>query len=183
MATYKECKTLKFPGSDIIYVITDDGKVAVSQGIENAGKILGVGEDGSVTLIDAKNLETEIPAELLTYIEQTLTEEQKTQARANIGAGTSDFSGSYDDLTNKPELFSGNYDDLENKPTLFSGDYNDLKNKPVISSVDVDDVLSNTSTNPVQNKVIYNALGQMATTEYVTTEISSAIGTAIGGSY
>ena len=169
MATYKECKTLKFPGSDIIYVITDDGKVAVSQGIENAGKILGVGEDGSVTLIDAKNLETEIPAELLTYIEQTLTEEQKIQARANIGAGTSDFSGSYDDLTNKPELFSG--------------DYNDLKNKPVISSVDVDDVLSNTSTNPVQNKVIYNALGQMATTEYVTTEISSAIGTAIGGSY
>lgn len=34
------------------------------------------------------------------YTEQTLTEEQKTQARANIGA--SDFSGSYGDLTDVP---------------------------------------------------------------------------------
>lgn len=34
------------------------------------------------------------------YTEQTLTEEQKAQARANIGA--SDFSGSYGDLTNVP---------------------------------------------------------------------------------
>lgn len=107
MAIYKECKTLKFPGSDIIYVITDNGKVAVSQGVENAGKVLGVGEDGSVTLIDAKNLETEIPVELLTYTEQTLTIEQKEQARANIGAGTSNFSGSYNDLSDKPDLSAG----------------------------------------------------------------------------
>lgn len=34
------------------------------------------------------------------YTEQTLTEEQKTQARANIGA--SDFSGAYGDLTDVP---------------------------------------------------------------------------------
>ena len=27
------------------------------------------------------------------------------------------FSGSYNDLTNKPNLFSGNYNDLTNKPT------------------------------------------------------------------
>ena len=30
----------------------------------------------------------------------------------------SDFSGSYNDLTNKPTLFSGDYDDLTNKPTI-----------------------------------------------------------------
>lgn len=35
---------------------------------------------------------------------QSLTDTQKTQARANIGAGTSDFSGSYTDLTNKPTI-------------------------------------------------------------------------------
>jgi hypothetical protein len=35
---------------------------------------------------------------------QTLTDAQKTQARTNIGAGTSSFSGSYDDLTNKPTI-------------------------------------------------------------------------------
>lgn len=42
------------------------------------------------------------------------------------------FSGSYNDLTNKPTLFSGSYDDLTNKPTLFSGSYNDLTNKPTL---------------------------------------------------
>lgn len=35
---------------------------------------------------------------------QTLTDAQKTQARANIGAGTSSFSGSYTDLSNKPTI-------------------------------------------------------------------------------
>lgn len=38
------------------------------------------------------------------YTEQTLTDGQKTQARTNIGAGTSSFSGSYDDLSNKPTI-------------------------------------------------------------------------------
>lgn len=47
----------------------------------------------------------------------------------------SDFSGSYNDLTDKPNLFSGSYNDLTNKPELFSGDYNDLDNKPVIPTV------------------------------------------------
>lgn len=35
---------------------------------------------------------------------QSLTDAQKQQARTNIGAGTSNFSGSYDDLTNKPTI-------------------------------------------------------------------------------
>ena len=35
---------------------------------------------------------------------QTLTAAQKTQARTNIGAGTSSFSGAYDDLTGKPTI-------------------------------------------------------------------------------
>lgn len=38
------------------------------------------------------------------YTEQTLTDEQKSQARANIGAGTSNFSGSFNDLTDKPTI-------------------------------------------------------------------------------
>lgn len=40
------------------------------------------------------------------------------------------FSGDYNDLSNKPILFSGKYEDLSNKPNLFSGNYNDLTNKP-----------------------------------------------------
>ena len=40
------------------------------------------------------------------------------------------FDGSYNSLTDKPELFDGNYNNLSNKPQLFSGSYNDLTNKP-----------------------------------------------------
>lgn len=40
----------------------------------------------------------------VTYTAQTLTEGQKTQARANIGAGTSNFSGLYNDLPDKPNI-------------------------------------------------------------------------------
>lgn len=43
------------------------------------------------------------------------------------------FSGSYDDLTNKPSLFSGSYNDLVDKPELVV-DYNDLTNKPTLFS-------------------------------------------------
>ena len=34
------------------------------------------------------------------------------------GGGSSNFSGNYNDLTNKPTLFSGNYADLSGKPTI-----------------------------------------------------------------
>lgn len=37
-------------------------------------------------------------------IKQTLTDKEKLQVRENIGAGTSSFSGSYEDLNNKPEI-------------------------------------------------------------------------------
>lgn len=38
------------------------------------------------------------------YTAQDLTEEQKAQARANIGAGSNSFSGDYNDLINKPTI-------------------------------------------------------------------------------
>ena len=41
------------------------------------------------------------------YTAQTLTDAQKTQARTNIGAGTSSFSGRYSDLTDAPPLVKG----------------------------------------------------------------------------
>ena len=74
---------------------------------------------------------------------QGLSNDEKTNARSNIGAGTSSFSGSYNDLSNKPSLAtvatSGSYNDLSNKPSLAtvatSGSYNDLSNKPTIPSV------------------------------------------------
>lgn len=50
------------------------------------------------------------------------------------------FSGSYNDLTDKPTLFSGSYDDLIDKPTLFSGSYNDLTDKPTLFSGSYNDL-------------------------------------------
>ena len=38
------------------------------------------------------------------YVTQTLTDAQKKQARTNIGAGISNFSGSYNDLTDRPTI-------------------------------------------------------------------------------
>lgn len=43
-------------------------------------------------------------ANAVQYVAQELTDAQKTQARENIGAGTSSFSGSYNDLTSKPTI-------------------------------------------------------------------------------
>lgn len=40
------------------------------------------------------------------YTAQTLTDAQKQQARTNIGAGTSDFDGDYNNLKNKPTISS-----------------------------------------------------------------------------
>ena len=88
-----------------------------------------------------------------------------TSTDINNWNNKSDFSGSYNDLSNKPTIptktsqltndsgyttFSGSYNDLSNKPTIptktsqltndsgyttFSGNYNDLTNKPTIPTV------------------------------------------------
>ena len=42
------------------------------------------------------------------------------------------FSGSWNDLTDKPTLFGGSYNDLSDKPTLFSGAYGDLTGLPTL---------------------------------------------------
>jgi len=39
-----------------------------------------------------------------TEANQGLTDTEKSNARSNIGAGTSSFSGSYNDLTDKPTI-------------------------------------------------------------------------------
>ena len=54
-----------------------------------------------------------------------------------------------------------------------SGSYSDLINKPTIPTVDT--VLSSTSTNPVQNKVIYEAIGDV---ESVLQKLNNGSGAA-----
>ena len=42
----------------------------------------------------------------VTYTSQSMPDGAKATARANIGAGTSNFSGNYNDLTNKPTILT-----------------------------------------------------------------------------
>lgn len=57
---------------------------------------------GAVTSVDGQT--GAVITNAVKYTSQSLTTSQKTQARSNIGAGTSNFSGSYNDLTNKPNI-------------------------------------------------------------------------------
>lgn len=66
--------------------------------------------------------------EYVSTLNQTFTEEQKTRARNNIGAGNSSFSGSYEDLTNTPKNISAFENDvgyLTEAPTKISELEND----------------------------------------------------------
>lgn len=55
------------------------------------------------------------------------------------------FSGSYNDLTDKPTLFDGDYASLTNKPTLFDGNYNSLTNKPTLFDGNYDNLTNKPS--------------------------------------
>ena len=64
------------------------------------------------------------------YVPQSLTSSQQAQARQNIGAGTSNFSGDYDDLTNKPTIPAAQVQADWNQSDDTAVDY--IKNKPTI---------------------------------------------------
>ena len=64
------------------------------------------------------------------------------------------FSGSYDDLDDKPTLFDGVYNSLTGKPTLFSGSYDDLDDKPTL----FDGAYNSLSGKPTLFDGAYNSL-------------------------
>ena len=84
----------------------------------------------------------------VSFKKQSLSETEKQQARENIGAGTSNFSGSYNDLEDKPDIPQNtvsfqaqSLSDAEKQQARqnigagtsnFSGSYNDLKDKPTV---------------------------------------------------
>lgn len=96
-----------------VYPVTHERAVRDSNGVLLETKLAGK-QDSLVSGTNIKTINNEsilgsgnITAgdpNAVKYVEQTLTGEQKAQARSNIGAGTSSFSGSYNDLTNKPTI-------------------------------------------------------------------------------
>lgn len=115
---------------------------------------------------------------MVQYTAQVLNDAQKEQARQNIGAGTSNFSGNYNDLTDKPDtpgtyelpiasattlggVKIGNYLEIDNNGILAVDiTYNDLKDKPVI----VTQLTSAATDNElVSAKCLYDTIGNVET--------------------
>lgn len=84
-------KTADIP-TEVSQLNNDSGFVN-AQGAANASPVQSV--DGAIGAVVTNAVKT---------IAQTLTEAQKIQARNNIEAGTSSFSGSYNDLGDKPDI-------------------------------------------------------------------------------
>ena len=101
-------------------------------------------------------------ADAVLYTEQTLTSEQKQQARTNIGAGTSNFSGNYNDLSNKPNIptVPTNVSDFNNDAGYLTS-HQDISGKEDTSNKKNDIAANRTSeTYYPSTKGVFDALGK-----------------------
>lgn len=85
---------------------------------------------------------------------QSLSSSQQAQARSNIGAGTSSFSGSYDDLSNKPTIPTTTASVTQNSTAALTsgGAYTALANKADKSST-VSDVSYDSNNKKIQKTI------------------------------
>ena len=111
------------------------------------------------TFIPIKTSELFNDNQFLSAKPQTLTDEEKSQARENIGAGTSNFSGNYEDLTNKPNIPS--YDNVPTKDYIDEKISNLVNSAPetldtlgeIASALQENDSLITTLNTAITNKV------------------------------
>lgn len=93
---------------DVTLTASDVGALPSTTKIPSATSDL-TNDSGYITAADAPVQSVdgqtgEVVTNAVKTTAQTLTDAQKAQARTNIGAGTSSFSGAYDDLTGKPPI-------------------------------------------------------------------------------
>lgn len=101
-----------------------------------------------------EDIEGQIPTDYVAYTAQQLTDEQKQQARSNIGAGTSSFSGNYNDLTNKPTIPVVDQ-------SLNASSTNAVANKPVAEAIN----LINTDLDAIEAGAVRADISQSWTAE------------------
>ena len=167
-------------GETILYTAkTGSALSGCTRGVEGTAKRWDSGEiisrnwtakDHNVLIANLKaldqlltNIQDGIPTKLADLTDDA-THRLVTDTEKQTWNGKSNFSGSYDDLTGKPDLFSGDYNDLTGKPSIptrlsqlsgdathrvvtdaekstwnnksdFDGNYNNLANKPSIPTV------------------------------------------------
>lgn len=93
---------------DVTLTASDVGALPSTTKIPSATSDL-TNDSGYITAADAPVQSVdgqtgEVVTNAVKTTAQPLTDAQKAQARTNIGAGTSSFSGAYDDLTGKPTI-------------------------------------------------------------------------------
>ena len=87
--------------------MANDAKTAAENAQATANDAQTTANDAQTT---ANNAKTAADNAVKYTTSQDLTDAQKQQARANIGAGTSSFSGSYNDLTDKPTAVQSDWE-------------------------------------------------------------------------
>ena len=97
--TYEKMKTQGLINNDELYLVGGGEQVTGVKG--NKETVFRAG-DVNLTASNIGALAEDTP--VIKYTEQNLDDNQKTQARTNIGAGTSSFSGQYNDLTGTPPI-------------------------------------------------------------------------------
>lgn len=147
-------------GVSPIVTLSKEGKVTTLTIIDAGGTKTATINDGKDAVVDSELSETStnpVQNKVVYMVDrkvdrcvsvdaQTLSDTLKAQARTNIGAGTSNFSGSYNDLTNTPTI---------------------------------DVVMSDTSENTVQNKIIKAYIdGLVGDVDTAINQINSIIGGA-----
>lgn len=88
---------------------TADAEKPISTATQNAlsgkvDKVSGKGLSTNDYTTAEKNKLAGLATDTVRYGEQTLTQAQKSQARSNIGAGTSSFDGTWNSLSGKPNI-------------------------------------------------------------------------------
>lgn len=127
-------------GDMLVSTYDADGSVAAAGGIKQYVAAHGGSSEGGSTDLTGYAKEDWVKEQLpknLSDLNEDAAHRTVTDEEKNAWSGKSNFSGSYNDLTDKPDLFSGKYEDLTGKPTLFSGSYNDLTEKPTIPNGDM----------------------------------------------
>ena len=189
------------PSNTELYFVTDeDAYLSSNQGSANAGKVLTVGNDGTVTPEDPIGVTDYTSLINKPQINGNVLVGNKTAA--NLGFATVATSGSYTDLVNVPTFAtvatSGDYDDLTNKPTIpaaqqqvdwnassgitsiankptlatvaTSGSYSDLSNKPVLT-----DFTTSTQQNAIDSGATSAKILQITTNQTNITDINNKI--------
>lgn len=144
-----------------VHIAEDNAKLAVKYSKEAISKAEQaemvaefVSKSVNNTFIPIKTSELYNDNQFISAKEQNLTDEEKLQARENIGAGTSNFSGDYEDLINKPYIPS-----YENVPTK---DYIDEKLSDLVNSApETLDTLGEIASALEENEDVISALNSV----------------------